>query len=1756
MTRNTYLSFFQLQLIFLLILVANISVGQIQPVRTEPVRNTRYLEHLPADYNSTTKSYPLLIWLHGTGERGTNIDKVRYFGISNHIENGHDMTFNAGGSGQEFSFIVMSPQLDGGSWNAPTIKELINHAVNTYRVDPARIYLVGLSLGGNGVWNFIYNVNHNNPNRVAALVPIAAWGNKNIVCDLGTPTYALWGFHGENDGTITLNRGQVMIDAYNDCVPAPDQQGLFTIYSGVGHNSWSRAFRTDNSLHTPNMYEWLLLQTLGGNPVANAGSDQTITLPTNSTSFAGSGTDSDGSIASYLWSQLSGPACSLVNATSANLTVNDLLEGTYVFELEVTDNDGNTGADQVNLVVEPAFVNQAPNANAGSDQSITLPTNSLNLTGAGSDSDGTITTYAWTKQSGPSAIMTNENQATLSLTNMLEGTYVFRLTVTDNNGATDLDEATVTVSPAAVNQTPSVNAGSNQTLNLPTNTINLIGVASDPDGTIVSYLWTKQSGPASGTLVNSNQATLTVNSLVAGIYVFRLTVTDNQGATAMDDVTVTVVSANIPPSANAGSNLFITLPTNQINISGSGSDTDGTIVSYLWTKQSGPAATLTNTSQPTFTASNLLEGTYTFRLLVTDDDGASTFDEMILVVSAAPVNQNPIANAGADINFSLPQTSVTITGSGTDLDGTIVSFAWTKVSGPSATLTDSETPALIVTNMMEGNYVFELLVTDNDGAQDTDQITVAVFPPSVNQSPVVDAGIDRFLVLPTNTITITAAVTDDGTIASYLWTKESGPSATMNGEFTISLDITDLVLGVYTFRLTVLDDGGALGFDEVVVDVSSVNLPPIVNVGADIIVTTSSTPFNVIATSNDPDGTIVSSNWTQESGPAATFSQNVNELNLTQVLEGVCVFRLIVTDNLGASTFDEMEITVNPAASNQVPTVNAGTNQTIILPTNSTSIAGTATDSDGSISSYLWTKISGPSGIVLQNQSTASLSLTNLSIGVFTFRLTATDNDGGSNFDEVQITVVDANQPPVADAGSNKSITLPLNSLVITGSGTDSDGTIVSYLWTKITGPSATLSNSTTAILSLSNLLEGNYTFRLQVTDDDGATGTNTVGVIVQPSIVNQAPSALAGTNQTIQLPTNTITLFGNGSDNDGSIVGYLWAKISGPTATLINDALPNLSITNMLEGVYVFQLVVTDDDGATGSDNVTVTVLSSAANNPPLANAGADMSINLPTNSANISGNGSDSDGSIQSYLWELISGPPATLSNQNTSALTISDCIEGSYVLRLTVMDDDTETNSDQMTLTVLAESLNQSPIVNAGINITIQLPNNTTEISGTASDLDGSIISLLWAKISGPTATLLNETTSTLEVQDMLEGQYLFNLSATDDQGASGSDDVLVTVLNESANLPPIANAGIDQTVSLPNNSIILLGAGQDTDGTIASYLWEKISGPTYNFIDATLENFEITDMLEGQYNFQLTVTDNIGDSGSDQVNVTILPQSVNQAPTANAGGNRSVSIVDGAFTVNGNGIDPEGGALTYLWEVTSSPGGTFGDFNQEELVVSNILLGAYGFKLTVTDDQGASTFDFSTITVISADFKIPLADAGQDKTVELSEVSALIIGKGTDSDGLVIGYKWSQIGGASITMEFADTDSLRIANLSQGTLEFELVVTDNDGLSGADTVSVEIIDLNEKAKFSDQPPKIFSPNGDGINDTWIFTEDIQSIADCSLIIFDRFGKRIYEAQPYLNDWEGVFNGQQLREDAYYYVFECEDGSSKSGGVRIIR
>lgn len=224
-----------------------------------------------------------------------------------------------------------------------------------------------------------------------------------------------------------------------------------------------------------------------------------------------------------------------------------------------------------NCSTTPPPANQAPVVSAGSPKTVTLPTNSVTLTGTASDPDGSIASYAWTKTSGPSATIASPSSASTNVTGLTAGSYVFNLRVTDNKGATANSSVTVTVSSAtpAPNQSPVVNAGSNQSITLPVSTVSLSGSATDADGTIASYLWTKVSGNG-GTITSPSSAATTVTGLTAGSYVFNLRATDNKGAVGNKTVNVTVNAASTPPPTGGYGTLLYSQgydATNSVNTS-------------------------------------------------------------------------------------------------------------------------------------------------------------------------------------------------------------------------------------------------------------------------------------------------------------------------------------------------------------------------------------------------------------------------------------------------------------------------------------------------------------------------------------------------------------------------------------------------------------------------------------------------------------------------------------------------------------------------------------------------------------------------------------------------------------------------------------------------------------------------------------------------------------------------------------------------------------------------------------------------------------------------------------------------------------------------------------------------------------------------------------------------------------------------------------------------------------------------------------
>jgi len=185
---------------------------------------------------------------------------------------------------------------------------------------------------------------------------------------------------------------------------------------------------------------------------------------------------------------------------------------------------------------------------------------------------------------------------------------------------------------------------------------------------------------------------------------------------------------------------------------------------------------------------------------------------------------------------------------------------------------------------------------------------------------------------------------------------------------------------------------------------------------------------------------------------------------------------------------------------NQPPIGNAGPDQIIILPKDSIFLDGSnSSDADGKIISYKWAKIEGPISSNIRKPDSSKTLVKTLVAGVYKFELTVKDNGELSAKDTVQIMVNDpaVNQPPIACAGPNLLITLPVNTVILDGScSTDPDNNITSYAWTKISGPSSF--NITNAVqTSVTSLTEGTYLFELKVTDAGGLFSKDTVRIIV-----------------------------------------------------------------------------------------------------------------------------------------------------------------------------------------------------------------------------------------------------------------------------------------------------------------------------------------------------------------------------------------------------------------------------------------------------------------------------------------------------------------------------------------------------------------------------------------------------------------------------------------------------------------------------------
>lgn len=1207
-------------------------------------------------------------------------------------------------------------------------------------------------------------------------------------------------------------------------------------YSNVGEDSFTLLFDTTN-------------------PVVDAGVDINTNVAVSRTVSV-----TDTTATTIVWSQVSGPGTMSFNSsTSKTTTISANTEGSYVFRATLTDALGNVGTDDVNFLWDTTV------------PAITMPADVI--TGVLANLDATVTdsntlTYSWSKVSGPGTIVfgssTSEDTSIFTTT---DGDYVLRLTATDGAGNTSSDTVALTWDSTA----PTVDAGVDQVVN---------GLFSQDatvsDTTSVTYLWSKVSGPGNVTFSTGTSEDTDISVDADGQYVIRLTVTDQAGNVASDDMnfvwdtTAPVVDAGIDQNTN-------------ILVSQDATVTDLTSLTYSWTKVSGPGnITFSSSTTEDTDISADADGVYVIRLTATDQFGLSSSDDLSFEWDTT----NPSVNAGVDqlVNALFNQDATVV-----DANSTI-NYQWSKVSGPgSITFGTATAEDTSVTADTDGSYILRLTVTDGAGNSASDDFSLTWD----STAPIVDAGNDQI----TNVQVNQNATVTDATAITYSWTKISGVGNITFG--SASSEDTSIVAdadGVYVIRLTATDAAGNSGFDEMSFTYDTTN--PTVSVGADI---ETNIAVNVDATTSDL--TNLTYVWTKVSGPGAIIfgSGTSEDTSISANADGDYVIRLTVTDEVGQSSFDELNFTWDTSN----PVVDAGVDVVSNVQFNQD-----ATVTDATNLTYSWTKVSGPGTITFGSATSEDTTVQASSDGTYVIQLEATDAVGNVATDTFQL--VWDTTAPVVNAGTDKTLN---NATTQDATVTDASNNLT-YVWSKQSGPGLVIFGSgTSEDTTISPNTDGSYVIRLTVTDEAGNSSFDEMTLVWDTA----SPVIDAGVDVETDVQVNL-----DATSSDSTSLTYLWSKVSGGGNLTFGSATSeDTTISADSDGVYVVKLTGTDELGQSSSDTMNFTWDTTN----PVVGVGADR-----IESAQFTLDASSSDLTTMTYLWSA----PANISfgSATSEDTTIQASADGSYLITLTVTDAVGNSSNDSFTLTWDSTA----PVVNAGSDAT-----SNVQISQNATITETNISTIQWSKVSGPGSVSFGSATSEdTTILPSTDGTYVIRLTVVDTAGNTSFDEM--TLIYDTT--APTVNVGSD----IVANSLQNIDA-TTSDQTAMTYSWT--APVNVSFGSANAEDTNITASADGTYLVTLTVTDAAGNSASDSLSFTWDQTN----PVVNVGADLELnaqSTIDATVT--------EANVQSYSWTKVSGPGNiVFGSSTSEDTTIAADSDGTYVIRLTVSDTAGNSSFD---------------------------------------------------------------------------------------------------------------------------------------------------------------------------------------------------
>ena len=518
-------------------------------------------------------------------------------------------------------------------------------------------------------------------------------------------------------------------------------------------------------------------------------------------------------------------------------------------------------------------------------------------------------------------------------------------------------------------------------------------------------------------------------------------------------------------------------------------------------------------------------------------------------------------------------------------------------------------------------------------------------------------------------------------------------------------------------------------------------------------------------------------------------------------------------------------------------------------------------------------------------------------------------------------------------------------------------------------------------------------------------------------AVTNRAPVARAGPDFSVDSATNVALDATASYDLDGDTLTYTWSQSSGTTVSLTggSTALPTFVAPTVTTSTTLTFSVSVSDGTLSHSDSITVTVAPRATNTTPVANAGADFSVETPATVALDGTGSSDTDGDTLSYSWSQTSGTTVSLSNANTVRATFNATAvtaSTSLTFRLTVSDG-LASHTDDVTVTLQAPSPNSAPTVTLPATATVAEGASLT-LTATAADTDGDLLTYSWS--TGTLTGVVGTSTKTITfTAPQVTADSTYTVSVTVSDGSlTATASTTVTVTDGTTNQAPTVTVPATASV-VESASLTITATASDPDGDTLTYSWNTgtvtgVTGTTTTAITFTAPQ------VTADTSVTMTVTVSDGTlSTSASVTVTITDStSTNRAPTVTVPA--TATVAEGAsLTITATASDPDGDTLTYSWN-TGTVTGVTGTTTTAITFTAPQVTANTNVTMTVTVSDGTLSASASVVVTITDSSggggtnRAPTVTLPATATVA-EGASLTLTATASDPDGDTLTYTWN-------------------------------------------------------------------------------------------------------------------------------------------------